>query len=96
MLTRNAQLIKWVLLGLLLYSMSHVGSGAESRRDLAQHQVFWGDVHGHTSHSDGKGSLDDYFTHARDVSKLDFAMVTDHDFGNAATKWPHPSFSQPR
>lgn len=49
---------------------------------LAQYHLFWGDVHGHTSHSDGKGSLDDYFTHAREVASLDFVIVTDHDFGN--------------
>ncbi len=50
---------------------------------FAQYRIVWGDVHGHTSLSDGKGSLDDYFTHARDVVKLDFVIVTDHDFGNA-------------
>ncbi|MFH1717806.1 MAG: CehA/McbA family metallohydrolase [Planctomycetota bacterium] len=50
---------------------------------LAQYHVFWGDVHGHTSISDGKGSLDDFFTYARDTAKLDFVIVTDHDFGNA-------------
>lgn len=52
-----------------------------------EYHVYWGDVHGHTSISDGKGSLDDYFTHARDVAKLDFAIVTDHDFGNAHPWW---------
>jgi len=57
---------------------------------LAQYQVYWGDVHGHTSHSDGKGSLDDYFVHARDVSKLDFVIVTDHDFGNGKPTWRLP------
>jgi len=56
----------------------------------AQYQVFWGDVHGHTSHSDGKGSLDDYFTYARDVAKLDFVIVTDHDFGNGKPTWRMP------
>jgi len=35
-----------------------------------QYRLYWGDVHGHTSISDGKGSLDDYFTFARDVAKL--------------------------
>ena len=54
-----------------------------------QYSLYWGDVHGHTSISDGKGSLDDYFTHARDVAKLDFVVVTDHDFGNAAP-WKMP------
>lgn len=52
------------------------------RPACAQYRIFWGDVHGHTSHSDGKGSLDDYFRYARDTSKLDFVIVTDHDFGN--------------
>jgi len=59
----------------------------------AQYHIFWGDVHGHTSHSDGKGSLDDYFTYARDVAKLDFVIVTDHDFGNGKPTWWMPKES---
>ena len=46
-------------------------------------------MHGHTAISDGKGSLDDYFTYARDIAKLDFVVVSDHDFGNAAP-WKMP------
>ena len=46
------------------------------------YRIAWGDVHGHTRLSDGKGSLDDYFTYARDTSRLDFVIVTDHDFGH--------------
>ena len=42
----------------------------------AQYHIYWGDMHGHTAFSDGKGSLDDYFTHARDVAKLDFVVVS--------------------
>lgn len=48
----------------------------------ADYRIFWGDVHGHTANSDGKGSLDEYFRYAREASKLDFAVVSDHDFGN--------------
>lgn len=55
----------------------------------AQYHIYWGDMHGHTNISDGKGSLDDYFTYARDVAKLDFVVVSDHDFGNAAP-WKMP------
>ena len=54
-----------------------------------QYHVYWGDVHGHTNLSDGKGSLDDFFTYARDTSHLDFVIVTDHDFGNKAP-WRMP------
>jgi hypothetical protein len=60
-----------------------------NRQSLAQHPIYWGDMHGHTGISDGKGSLDDYFTHARDVAKLDFVVVSDHDFGSAAP-WKMP------
>ena len=53
------------------------------------YHLYWGDVHGHTRLSDGKGTVDDYFQYAKDVSKLDFVIVTDHDFGNAAP-WRMP------
>jgi hypothetical protein len=54
-----------------------------------RYHLVWGDMHGHTRLSDGKGSLDDYFRHARDVAKLDFVIVTDHDFGHEAP-WRMP------
>jgi hypothetical protein len=62
---------------------------ARTRPVSAQFQIYWGDMHGHTAISDGKGSLDDYFTHARDVAKLDFVVVSDHDFGSTAP-WKMP------
>jgi len=52
---------------------------------FAQYRVYWGDVHVHTNLSDGKGNLDEVLTYARDVSGLDFVILTDHDFGNG---WP--------
>lgn len=55
----------------------------------SRYRIVWGDMHGHTRLSDGKGSLDDYFRHARDVAKLDFVIVTDHDFGHEAP-WRMP------
>jgi len=42
-------------------------------------KVFWGDIHGHTRHSDGLGTPDQYYTFAREVSALDFSAITDHD-----------------
>ncbi len=58
-------------------------------------RVFWGDLHGHTALSDGKGTPEDYFRHARYEAHLDFVAVTDHDFGHgppwrlAETDWQH-------
>ena len=77
----------WREQGLLLMTLCVVVSTGRPAR--AEHHVYWGDVHGHTNISDGKGSLDDYFTHARDAAKLDFVIVPDHDFGNAAP-WHMP------
>ena len=44
------------------------------------YHVYWGDVHGHSALSDGKGTPDEYFSFARDRADLDFAILTDHDF----------------
>ncbi len=42
-------------------------------------RVFWGDLHGHSSLSDGTGTPEDYFAYARDVAGLDVSALTDHD-----------------
>ena len=68
----------------LLVMTTNAGEVSNSRR------IFWGDVHGHTAHSDGKGTLDEYFTYARDTATLDFVIVTDHDFGNGIPSWSMP------
>lgn len=41
--------------------------------------VLFGDLHQHTAHSDGCGSVEDLWIAARDERGLDFAAVTDHD-----------------
>ena len=48
------------------------------------YKLYWGEIHGHTELSDGKGSLDDYFQAARDTAGLDFCAVTDHDHGGVS------------
>ncbi|MBI4882307.1 MAG: CehA/McbA family metallohydrolase [Planctomycetes bacterium] len=56
----------------------------------ARERIYWGDVHGHTACSDGKGTVEEYLAHARDAAGLDFVIVTDHDFGNAPP-WRMPA-----
>jgi len=51
-------------------------------RSIPDEQVFWGDLHGHTALSDGKGTPEEYFDYARHAAHLDFVAVTDHDFGH--------------
>lgn len=63
------------------------------------YSLYFGQLHSHTTNSDGIGSLDDAYSHARGVSNLDFLAVTDHSNsfdngttssitdGSASTKW---------
>lgn len=41
--------------------------------------VFFGDIHGQSSMSDGLGTVDGYFNYARVKTKQDFSALTDHD-----------------
>ena len=40
-----------------------------------------GEMHGHTNLSDGQVDIDTYFQNLRDIAKLDFAVLSDHDHG---------------
>ncbi len=57
------------------------------------YKTFIGDIHGHTNLSDGVVDIDTYFTRLRDVAKLDFGALSDHDHGGvgknmlAGEKW---------
>jgi len=42
------------------------------------YSYYWGDVHAHTSYSDGKEKPENAFAMARDEAKLDFFALTDH------------------
>ncbi|MEM8712471.1 MAG: DUF3604 domain-containing protein, partial [Planctomycetota bacterium] len=42
-------------------------------------RILWGDLHGHSGLSDGTGAVEDYFEYARDIARLDFIALTDHD-----------------
>ncbi|MCL5098223.1 MAG: hypothetical protein M1608_11990 [Candidatus Omnitrophica bacterium] len=56
----------------------------------SRYRIAWGDTHGHTSLSNGQGSVDDYLRRARDEANLDILIVTDHDFGHEAP-WRMPA-----
>ena len=43
-----------------------------------ERQLFFGQLHSHTNLSDGAGTIDDAYTHAREVAGVDFLAVTDH------------------
>jgi len=64
-------------------SISVVSNPVQVRKKTGGDKVFWGDLHCHTSVSDGHGQRgpDEAYTFARRISRLDFCAITDHAFG---------------
>lgn len=55
------------------------GVGAAAHRP----KIFFGNLHAHTSYSDGSGTPADAFARARDLGKMDFLAVTEHNHKDA-------------
>lgn len=53
---------------------------------FAQEQVFFGNLHSHTSFSDGTGTPKEAYRYARNVAKLDFLALTEHNHAKAMGK----------
>jgi len=49
-------------------------------KDPPKLQLHWGDLHGHSTLSDGTGAPEQYYTWARDVAKLDMLAMSDHNW----------------
>ena len=52
-----------------------------------QYRLYWGDIHGHSIHSDGLGSIRDYYGFGRDQALVDFCSVADHAGHMAPSEW---------
>jgi len=50
-------------------------------------RLFWGDFHGQTKQTVGTGTLDEYFSFARDVAAVDFAGWQGNDFQVTRELW---------
>lgn len=49
-----------------------------TERNSATYNIYFGQLHAHTSYSDGAGTCREAFEHATKVKNLDFLAVTDH------------------
>lgn len=70
-----------------------------TQRENETYNIYFGQLHSHTDFSDGSGTIDQAYTHARQANQIDFLAVTDHSnsFDNAnsasildgsmSTKW---------
>ena len=50
-------------------------------------RIYWGELHGHTGFAEGQGSPDGYFRFGRDVARLDFLSLSEHDIWMDDFEW---------
>lgn len=67
------------------YQESAVKTLSFTERANEKYNIYFGQLHAHTSYSDGAGTCEEAFKYAQDVDNLDFLAVTDHSnsFDNA-------------
>ncbi len=59
----------------------------------AQYKCFFGNLHAHTSYSDGESTPDTAYAYARDVAGIDIQAITDHHNGQPYTISPENYFN---
>jgi hypothetical protein len=65
------------------------GNPVRVARSRPEELLLWGDLHGHTLQSDGRGTVEEYYDFAERVVGLDFCAVSDHAFELVDAMWEH-------
>ncbi|MFN0120655.1 MAG: DUF3604 domain-containing protein [Blastocatellia bacterium] len=55
--------------------------------DSPARRIFWGETHGHSGFAEGQGSADGYFRFGREVARLDFLTLSEHDLWMDDFEW---------
>jgi hypothetical protein len=56
-------------------------------RSAPERRIYWGETHGHTDFAEGQGTPGAYYRFARDEARLDFAVLSEHDFWMDDSEW---------
>ena len=56
-------------------------------REAPERRLYWGDIHSHSTESDGRLPIDFLYRYARDYAALDFASSGDHGLAVNPDKW---------
>lgn len=73
-------LVRGFVLSTVVFIITLVAGGLSP---VQQEKVFFGNLHSHTSYSDGLGTPREAYLRARDVAKLDFLALTEHNHDQA-------------
>ena len=69
--------------------LSAVSNPVRVMKERPEELVLWGDLHGHTLFSDGRGTVEEFYDFAENVAGLDFCAVSDHAFELVDAMWEH-------
>lgn len=65
------------------------GNPVQVKTQAPPQNLYWGDLHGHTLFSDGRGTVEQFYDFAENVAGLDFCAVTDHGFEITDAMWAY-------
>jgi len=56
-------------------------------REVPERRLYWGEIHSHSTESDGRLPIDFLYRYARDYAALDFASSGDHGLADDPAQW---------
>jgi hypothetical protein len=78
--TLNTILMKNFSLTVLGFLLSLLSSTLSAQTSIGGYNVYYGHLHNHCAYSDGTGTPAIAYTYARDIGKLDFFSLADHEY----------------